>query len=144
MKTTRQILRWLAHDAGRIGLFYAIVLPGLIMMIGLAADSAGYIQASQRADNIAAEAARAGGQAIRLPEAINGETKAVDPSRALDAVRDYLTTAGITRWDAVVSPDGQQLTVTVHVDYDPRVVDIIPGVSAIPIDATVTASLVIG
>jgi hypothetical protein len=144
MKTTRQIVPWLADDAGRIGLFYAIVLPGLIMMTGLAADSAGYIQASQRADNICAEAARAGGQAIRVPEAINGDPKAVDPNRAIDAVRDYLTTAGITRWNATASPDGQQLTVTVHLDYDPRVVDIIPGVSTIPIDATVTASLVIG
>src|SRR4051812_33942777 len=61
------------RDAGRIGLFYAIVLPGLLAMIGLAGDGAGYIRTTQRADNIAAEAARAGGQAIRLPDAINGD-----------------------------------------------------------------------
>ncbi|SRR6266508_1806651 len=132
------------RDAGRIGLFYAIVLPGLIMMIGLAGDSAGYIRTSQRADNIAAEAARAGGQAIRLPEAINGETKVVDPSKAIDAVRDYLSTAGITQWQANISDDGQRLTVTVTVDYDPLMVDIVPGVSTIRATATVTASLLVG
>ena len=137
-------LRRSDREAGRIGLFYAIVLPGLMMMIGLAADSAGYIQTSQRAENIAAEAARAGGQAIRLPEAINGETKAVDTSRAIQAVRDYLSTAGITQWQATLSADGQQLTVTVHVDYDPLVVDIVPGVSTIPVTATVTATLLVG
>lgn len=144
MRVLEHLRSRLVNDAGRISLFYAIVLPGLIVMIGLAADSAGYIQASQRADNIAAEAARAGGQAIRLPEAINGEDKTVDPSRALDAVRDYLTTAGITQWQATISPDGLELTIAVHVDYDPRVVDLIPGVSTIPVDTTVTASLVIG
>lgn len=132
------------RDAGRIGLFYAIVLPGLIAMIGLAGDGAGYVHTTQRANNIAAEAARAGGQAIRLPEAINGETKAVDTARAIDAVRDYLTTAGITQWQADIADDGQQLTVTVTVHYDPLLVDVLPGVTTIPATATVTASLLVG
>ncbi|MEJ3743124.1 pilus assembly protein TadG-related protein [Actinomycetes bacterium KLBMP 9797] len=132
------------RDAGRIGLFYAIVLPGLIAMIGLAGDSAGYVRSTQRANNIAAEAARAGGQAIRLPEAINGETKVVDTAKALDAVRDYLTTAGITQWQADIADDGQQLTVTVTVHYDPLLVDVLPGVTTIPATATVTASLLVG
>ncbi|WP_307961946.1 Tad domain-containing protein [Salinispora arenicola] len=75
-------------------------------MIGLAGDGAGYVRTTQRAHNIAAEAARAGGQAIRLPEAINGETKAVDTTKAIDAVGDYLTTAGITDLQATVDVDG--------------------------------------
>ena len=132
------------NDAGRIGLFYAIVLPGLIAMIGLAGDGAGYVRTTQRANNIAAEAARAGGQAIRLPEAINGETKAVDTTRALDAVADYLNTAGITDWQAIIDDDGQQLTVTVTVQYDPLLVDVLPGVTTIPATATVTATLLVG
>jgi Flp pilus assembly protein TadG len=132
------------RDAGRIGLFYAIVLPGLIAMIGLAGDGAGYVRTTQRANNIAAEAARAGGQAIRLPEAINGETKVVDTAKAIDAVRDYLTTAGITQWQADIADDGQQLTVTVTVHYDPLLVDVLPGVTTIPATATVTASLLVG
>ncbi|MDG4793102.1 MULTISPECIES: pilus assembly protein TadG-related protein [Micromonosporaceae] len=132
------------RDAGRIGLFYAIVLPGLIAMIGLAGDGAGYVRTTQRAHNIAAEAARAGGQAIRLPEAINGETKAVDTTKAIDAVGDYLTTAGISEWQATVDDDGQQLTVTVTVHYDPLLVDVLPGVTTIPAHATVTATLLVG
>lgn len=132
------------RDAGRIGLFYAIVLPGLIAMIGLAGDGAGYVRTAQRADNIAAEAARAGGQAIRLPEAIDGETKVVDTIKAVDAVRDYLTTAGITEWHADVAANGQQLTVTVTVHYDPLLLDVLPGVTTIRATATVTASLLVG
>lgn len=132
------------RDAGRIGLFYAIVMPGLIAMIGLAGDGAGYVRTTQRADNIASEAARAGGQAIRLPEAINGEGKTVDPDLAINAVRDYLTTAGISQWQATVSEDGQQLTVTVTVHYDPLLVDVLPGVTTIPATVTVTASLLVG
>ena len=132
------------REAGRIGLFYAIVLPGLLALIGLAGDGAGYIRTTQRADNIAAEAARAGGQAIRLPDAINGDRKAVDTSRAIDAVRDYLTTAGISEWNASVADNGQQLTVTVTVHYDPLLVDVLPGVGTIPATATATASLLVG
>ncbi|WP_238005841.1 pilus assembly protein TadG-related protein [Dactylosporangium sp. AC04546] len=131
-------------DAGRIGLFYAIVLPGLFAMIGLAGDAAGYVRTAQRADNIAAEAARAGGQAIRLPEAINGEKKAVDTAKAIEAVRDYLETAGITQWQALVSADGQHIVVTVTVYYDPLLVDVLPGVTTIAATATVTASLLVG
>ncbi|TCB89412.1 hypothetical protein E0H26_27785 [Micromonospora zingiberis] len=132
------------RDAGRIGLFYAIMMPGLIAMIGLAGDGAGYVRTTQRANNIAAEAARAGGQAIRLPEAINGETKTVDTTKAIQAVSAYLTTAGITDWQATVDDDGQQLTVTVTVQYDPLLVDVLPGVTTIPAHATVTATLLVG
>ncbi|MFY1633667.1 pilus assembly protein TadG-related protein [Solwaraspora sp. WMMB335] len=132
------------RDAGRIGLFYAVVLPGLIAMIGLAGDGAGYVRTTQRADNIASEAARAGGQAIRLPEAINGEVKEVDTANAVDAVADYLATAGITDWQATVADDGQQLTVTVTVQYDPLLVDVLPGITTIPATSTVTATLLVG
>lgn len=132
------------RDAGRIGLFYAIVLPGLIAMIGLAGDGAGYVRTSQRAENIATEAARAGAQAIHLPEAINGEPKTIDPATAVDAIRDYLTTAGITQWDAQVAADGQEVTVVVTVDYDPLLVDVLPGVATIRATATVTVSLLVG
>ncbi|GGM67100.1 hypothetical protein GCM10011608_60520 [Micromonospora sonchi] len=142
---THRLLAALAgRDAGRIGLFYAIMMPGLIAMIGLAGDGAGYVRTTQRANNIAAEAARAGGQAIRLPEAINGETKTVDTTKAIQAVSAYLTTAGITDWQATVDEDGQQLTVTVTVQYDPLLVDILPGVTTIPAHATVTATLLVG
>ncbi|MFI7025155.1 pilus assembly protein TadG-related protein [Micromonospora sp. NPDC049900] len=133
-----------SRDAGRIGLFYAIVLPGLIAMIGLAGDGAGYVRTTQRANNIAAEAARAGGQAIMLPEAIDGETKAVDATTAIEAVADYLTTAGVSDWQATIDDDGQQLTVTVTVQYDPLLVDVLPGVTTIPAHATVTATLLVG
>ncbi|MFK3984461.1 pilus assembly protein TadG-related protein [Micromonospora sp. NPDC050397] len=142
--TRRPTTQSTGHDAGRIGLFYAIVLPGLIAMIGLAGDGAGYIRTTQRANNIAAEAARAGGQAIRLPEAINGETKTVDTTKAIAAVADYLRTAGITDWQATINDDEQQLTVTVTVQYDPLLVDVLPGVTTIPANATVTATLLVG
>ncbi|MDG4833004.1 pilus assembly protein TadG-related protein [Solwaraspora sp. WMMD1047] len=142
--TPPTLSRRAALDSGRIGLFYAIVMPGLIALIGLAGDGAGYIRTSQRAENIAAEAARAGGQAIRLPDAIDGGEKTVDPELAADAVRHYLTTAGVTDWNMEVAPDGQQVTVTVTIGYDPLMVDAIPGVPPLEGTATVTANLLVG
>lgn len=141
--TPRAVRGHTDRDAGRIGLFYAIVLPGLIAMIGLAGDSAGYIRTSQRAENIASEAARAGGQAIRVPDAIDGAEKALDPTLAVAAVESYLRAAGISDWTVLVDDD-QHLTVTVTVEYDPVMVDVLPGVGSLPVSSTVTASLLVG
>ena len=53
------------RDAGRVSLFLAVSMLGILAIIGMSFDGAGQLRALQRADNLAAEAARAGGQADR-------------------------------------------------------------------------------
>src|SRR4029453_18414060 len=66
-----------AHDVNRITgthtLFLVISVVGLLRVVGLVVDGGVKIRAIQRADTLAAEARRAGGQAIRVPLAITGE-----------------------------------------------------------------------
>ncbi len=108
------------RDKGRIAIFFAIMMPAWLALMGLIIVGGNRIMALQRADNIAAEAARAAGQAINAPEAIAGGTKAVDPDLAAAAASAYIMAAGATPGEIVIL-DGQHLTVTVQLTYEPGV-----------------------
>ncbi|MER7888866.1 hypothetical protein ABTX15_03460 [Micromonospora sp. NPDC094482] len=82
------------RDAGRVSIFLAVAMVGVLAVIGLSFDGAGQLRTLQRADNLAAEAARTGGQAIDRATAIAGGPKRIDQQQARAAVADYLAAAG--------------------------------------------------
>jgi Flp pilus assembly protein TadG len=104
-------------DSGRIAVYFAILMPAFIALLGLIIVGGNRIVALQRAENIAAEAARAGGQAISGPQAITGGAKVVDPTAAVNAAQSYISAAGATG-TVTVAADRQHLLVTVHINYD--------------------------
>ncbi|AYF30522.1 MULTISPECIES: pilus assembly protein TadG-related protein [Micromonospora] len=81
-------------ESGRVSLFLAVAMTGVLAIIGLAYDGAGQLRTLQRADNLAAEAARAGGQMIDRARAIEGGPKRIDQVAARAAVAAYLGAAG--------------------------------------------------
>ena len=81
-------------EDGRVSIFLAIALVGVLAIIGMAFDGAGQLRTLQRAENLAAEAARAGGQAIDRAAAIEGGPKRINQPQARRAVADYLAAAG--------------------------------------------------
>ncbi|MEV6691097.1 pilus assembly protein TadG-related protein [Micromonospora sp. NPDC051196] len=81
-------------EDGRVSIFLAIALVGVLAIIGMAFDGAGQLRTLQRAENLAAEAARAGGQAIDRATAIEGGPKQINRPQARRAVADYLAAAG--------------------------------------------------
>ena len=88
-----------AGEHGRVSIFLAVTMIGVLAIIGLSFDAAGQLRTLQRAQNLAAEAARAGGQAIDRATAIEGGPKRINEPEARDAVADYLdavNTAGHT------------------------------------------------
>ncbi|GIJ34040.1 pilus assembly protein TadG-related protein [Micromonospora sediminimaris] len=107
-------------DAGRVSIFLAVAMIGVLAIIGMAFDGAGQLRTLQRAENLAAEAARAGGQAIDRATAIEGGPKRINRREACRAVRSYLATAGASD-HTVTFPvvDGETLIrVRVQVTYD--------------------------
>ncbi|GAA1026195.1 hypothetical protein GCM10009557_03040 [Virgisporangium ochraceum] len=128
-------------DEGRINVFVATALLSVLVIIGLSADGAGMLRAIVRADHIAAEAARAGGQAIALPQAVTGGDKVLDPGRATAAARQYLDAAGVV--GTVRVEDGETLVVTVTVAYDTVMLGLI-GFERTTVTASATAHLVSG
>ncbi|MET7831763.1 pilus assembly protein TadG-related protein [Micromonospora sediminicola] len=81
-------------ESGRVSLFLAVAMTGVLAVIGLAYDGAGQLRTLQRADNLAAEAARSGGQMIDRAGAIEGGPTRIDQVAARRAVADYLAAAG--------------------------------------------------
>lgn len=104
-------------DRGKVTIFVAIIAPAWIAMLGLVIVGGGRVRAYQRADNVAAEAARTAGQAIAPGSAIQGGRKVIDPALAAVAAQAYLEAVGATG-TVTVSPDGQQVTVVATIRYD--------------------------
>jgi hypothetical protein len=99
-------------EKGSVTVFFAISVLGLLLLIGLVADGGAKLRATQHAAATAAEAARAGGQALDTAAAASGDTSRVDRALAVQAAQNYLTAAGATGTVAV-SDDRTRLTVTV-------------------------------
>lgn len=112
------------NDHGRVAVMLAGVMPVLLLFMALVWDASGQLRAQHRADHLAAEAARAAGQAVDLAAAMRGDEISVDPQRAVDAATAYLGDVGVVAADAVIatvatSADGRRVTVTVEVTYRP-------------------------
>ncbi|MFF0659150.1 TadE/TadG family type IV pilus assembly protein [Micromonospora tulbaghiae] len=131
----------LGNDQGRITVWYAVLAPALLALVGLVVDGGAKVRAYQRADNIAAEAARAGGQAINAGQAIDGGAKEIDASIAVPAVQAYLDDLdGVT--GSVTVDDAQRLTVTVTVTYNPILLDLFAGGTGTTVTGRATANLI--
>lgn len=138
-------------DHGRVSVFIAVALVGVLIVIGLTFDGIGRIRAYQRAANIAAEAARAGGQAIDIADAIAGAPAAVDPAAATAAARAFIDNLEdptiVDRTVAVGEDDDgnestQFLQVTVTISYDAAMLDFFGFDDTYPVRAEATVELV--
>jgi Flp pilus assembly protein TadG len=112
-----------AGERGSISLFFVIAAVALFLTIGLVVDGGGKIRAMQRADAVAAEAARQGGQAIQAGRAIRGEGVEVDSAAAAAAARTYLRSAEVTGDVKVIT--GTRLEVNTTTTYQPVFLGII-------------------
>lgn len=82
-------------DEGSLTLFMVVAVVALMVAIGLVVDGGNKIQALQRADAAAAEAARAAGQVIIPARSVRGLAPQADAGRAAGAARAYLTAADV-------------------------------------------------
>ncbi|MBA2949633.1 TadE/TadG family type IV pilus assembly protein [Streptomyces himalayensis] len=129
-------------DRGGVTVFVAVCVLALIGIIGVAVDGGGTMRATERADYIAGEAARAGGQAIDPAQAISGKAIVVDPHGAQAAAQAYLRSVGAA--GAVgVSADGTTLTVTVDGSYTTKFLPVV-GIGSMPVTGHATATLLHG
>lgn len=91
------------RDRGAVAVFFALQGATWVLLASLIVVGGGRVRAHQRAYNIAAEAARIGGQVIDEASAIRGVVpKRIDEPRAKQAVKDYLTAAGVTDWTVTI------------------------------------------
>jgi hypothetical protein len=129
-------------DSGRISVFVAIALTGVLVLIGMVVDGGGKLRSRQQADNVAAEAARAAGQAIDPTLAIPGGEKLIDPGPATAAAREYLSDAGVTG-TVTVAPDRRRVEVVVTITRQTSMLSLI-GIDSSTVTGRATAELVTG
>ena len=129
-------------DRGGIAVFTAIVTVVLLGIIGLVVDGGGKLQATERADAVAMEAARAAGQAIDAGDAITGTAIRVDPQAAEAAAQAYLHKAGASG-KVTISDDRTELTVTVSETYDTKFMSVV-GIGSMSVTGQGTATLLHG
>ncbi|MCC9708243.1 Tad domain-containing protein [Streptomyces sp. MNU76] len=132
--------RW--DDRGGVTVFVAVCVIALIGIIGVAVDGGSKMRAVERADYIAGEAARAGGQAIDPAEAISGNAIVVDPQDAQAAAQAYLRSAGATG-TVSVSGDGKTLTVNITSTYDTKFLSVV-GIGSLSVTGQGKATLLHG
>ncbi|SHN88831.1 hypothetical protein SAMN05660350_04821 [Geodermatophilus obscurus] len=119
MRTPRR----LREERGSLSLFFVVAALALLVTVGLVVDGGGKIRALQRADAVAAEAARAGGQAIVESRAVRGQGAVAHPAQARAAAEDYLAAADVAGTVTVI--DGTRLRVETSVTYDPVFLDLV-------------------
>ncbi|MCX4429576.1 pilus assembly protein TadG-related protein [Streptomyces mirabilis] len=129
-------------DRGGVTVFVAVCVVALIGIIGVAVDGGSKMRATERADYIAGEAARAGGQAIDPAQAVTGNTIVVNPQDAQAAAQAYLRTADATG-TVSVSGDGKTLTVTVTDSYDTKFLPVV-GIGSLAVTGHGKATLLHG
>lgn len=94
-RLTSRLTRRAGTDEGAVTLFVAIAMVGLLALAGLVVDGGAKVRAVQRADRLAAEAARAAGQAIDVGAVLEGSEVRVDRRAAIVAAESYLRAAGV-------------------------------------------------
>lgn len=123
-----------APDAGRergsITLWAVITALVLMICVGLAYDLGGKSLASQRADDVAAQAARAAGQQLIAPTAVRGQGAQVDTAAAAAAARTYLASAAVGGSVSVAA--GNVVVVDTTDTYTPVFLSMI-GIGAMPV-----------
>lgn len=110
-------------ERGSVTIWIVTIALASIMMVGLAVDLGGKVAAQQHARDVAAQAARAGGQRLNGPVAVRGDGAKPDAADAVIAARAYLTAAGVS--GAGVTVSGTRLTVRVTDTYNPKFLQII-------------------
>lgn len=100
------------REAGSITTYLAITVLGLLVLVGLVVDGGFKVRTAQRADTVAAEAARAAGQAVALAPVVGHQAVGVDRQAAVTAARAYLTAAGHTG-TVTIGDGGTTVEVTV-------------------------------
>lgn len=110
-------------EAGSVTPFIAALTLTLFIVIGLVVDGGGKLHAMQRADAVAHEAARAGGQAIQTGIAVQGDGAVTDAVAARQAAQSYLAAAGVQGTVTIIG--GNRLRVTTTETYDPKMLGLI-------------------
>lgn len=126
-------------ERGSISIWLATASFVMILLVGLAVDLGGQVHAKQRAHDVAAQAARVGGQQVQAAPAIEGHYLAVDTAAAQRAAQQYLAAADVS--GTVRITGGDTITVAVTDVYSPQFLNVI-GINRLTVTGEASARLI--
>lgn len=128
------------HDEhGSISVWLALSSFAMIFLAGLAVDLGGQVHAHERAHDVAAQAARAGGEEVEAAAAIQGHNLTINPFAGRAAAQRFLDAAGVNGTVAISNRD--TIKVTVHDAYHPQFLGLI-GINRLAVTASAQAHLI--
>lgn len=128
------------HERGSITIWFALSTFVMIVLVGLAVDLSGQIHAQQHARNVAAQAARVGGQELNAPVGIRGTGAHANTALAVNAAQAHLNAAGLSGMVSLQS-GGTRLVVTTSDVYSTKFLGII-GIGSMPVTGSAEARIV--
>ena len=128
------------HDArGSISIWVVTATVVMVTLVGLAVDLGGQVHAQQRAHDVAAQAARAGGQQVEAAPAVEGRYVALDTAAARRAAEQYLAAAGVEGTVSITG--GTTLVVRVTDIYEPTFLSMV-GIGDLTVTGDASARLI--
>lgn len=110
------------RDRGSVSLMLAVVVLALFVAVGLVVDGGQKLRSTQRADDAAAEAARAAVQSVQPASTVRGLQPRIDRAAAVQAAQSYLAVAEVS---GSASLTGDRLTVTTSTSFTPTFLSLI-------------------
>lgn len=129
-----------ADETGSVSLFLVVAVLAILIAVGLVVDGGQKLRATQRADDTAAEAARAAVQSVQPANTVRGEAPRVNASAAIYAAQQYLARAGVTGSVRVI---GDRVQVTTSTSFAPAFLSLI-GLGTQTVDGRAEARLARG
>lgn len=126
-------------ERGSISIWVVTATIVMMTLVGLAVDLGGQVHAQQRAHDVAAQAARAGGQQVQAAPAVEGRYVALDTAAARRAAKQYLAVAGVE--GTVTVTGGTTLTVRVTDIYEPTFLSLV-GIGDLTVTGDASARLI--
>jgi Flp pilus assembly protein TadG len=132
-------MRTRRDEGGSVTIWLALASFVMVFLVGLAVDLGGQVHAQQRSHDLAAQAARSGGEEVQAAPAIQGRSATIDVTAAKTTAEHYLDAAGVTGSVTITGPD--TITVTVHVSYRTKFLGLM-GIDHLDVTSTATAHLI--
>jgi Flp pilus assembly protein TadG len=133
------MMRRARDERGSISIWMVTASFVMMVLVGLAVDLGGQVHAKQRAHNIAAEAARTGGEQVEAAPAIEGRYVSVDTAAARAAAEEYIASSGVT--GRVTVTGGNTIHVEVTDTYTPKFLSFI-GIGDLSVTSDASARIV--
>ena len=127
------------NERGSISIWVVTATIVMMTLVGLAVDLGGQVHAQQRAHDVAAQAARAGGQEVEAAPAVEGRYVALDTAAARRAAEQYLAAAGVE--GTVTITGGTTLVVRVTDIYEPTFLSMV-GIGELTVTGDASARLI--